>query len=227
MFWDDQYKSQERIWGEGPSILAVAALEYLRSHRPPGESFSILDIGCGYGRDAFYLLDNCKCSVRGIDISKKAIEIASKTVVDNRKQGVEFELRDFRELTQNVYDIVFVSNLYQLLNKEGRNDLRQAAREALKPGGLFFLSTLSVSDPEHRGKGVAIPGEPNSFQDRVYLHLCTKEELAEDFAFLDIEELREREYDEPRATGETHHHISWILIGKSSRGAPSKREDGG
>ncbi len=41
---------------------------------------------------------------------------------------------------------------------------------------------------------------------------CTKEELEEDFQFLSIKELYEHRYDEPRAHGETHHHISWTLI---------------
>ena len=85
---------------------------------------------------------------------------------------------------------------------------------SLKPGGLLFLSTLSVRDPEHYGKGSPVPGEPNSFVDKVYLHLFAREELMHDFGFLEIKELYEHEYAEPRATGEAHHHILWILNGE-------------
>jgi hypothetical protein len=52
----------------------------------------------------------------------------------------------------------------------------------------------------------------SSFINNKYLHFCTKEELEDDFQFLSIKELYEHRYDEPRACGETHHHISWILI---------------
>ena len=101
-----------------------------------------------------------------------------------------------------------------MLRRSEREELRRTVMKVIKPNGLLFLSTLSISDPEHYGKGVPIPKESNSFQDRVYLHFCTREELVEDFAFLSIRELYEHEYYEPRATGETHHHISWILIGE-------------
>ena len=32
MFWDDEYKRNERVWGEGPSELAVAVVEYLQRY---------------------------------------------------------------------------------------------------------------------------------------------------------------------------------------------------
>jgi 2-polyprenyl-3-methyl-5-hydroxy-6-metoxy-1,4-benzoquinol methylase len=84
----------------------------------------------------------------------------------------------------------------------------------LKPNGLLFLSTLSVRDPEHYGKGDPVPGETNSFHDKTYLHLCTKEELIGDFDFIYIKEIYEHAFREPRVIGEAHHHVSWILAGE-------------
>ena len=52
--------------------------------------------------------------------------------------------------------------------------------------------------------------------DKVYLHFCTRNELGNEFYFLEIKELCEHEYYEPHFTGEVHHHISWIQIGKSA-----------
>ncbi|UCC60273.1 MAG: hypothetical protein JSV02_00150, partial [Dehalococcoidia bacterium] len=79
--------------------------------------------------------------------------------------------------------------------------------------GHLFLSTLSVNDPEQYGS--CIPGaiEINSFIDTKYIYLCTRQELEADFDFIDIKELFEHKYDEPRTDG-THHHISWILYGR-------------
>ena len=214
MYWDNEYSSKERIWGQEPSELAIAAVRYLQECKSKNEILSILDISCGYGRDAFYFFNNLKCKNFGIDISEKAIDIASRTVRKEQKEDVKFRCCDFMELKEGKYDIVFVSNLYQLLRKKEREGLRKTVMETLKPEGLLFLSTLSVVDPEHCGKGVPVTEEPNSFQDRVYLHLCTREELVEDFAFLNIKELYEHDYYEPRVTGEVHHHISWILVGE-------------
>ncbi|MEX2739153.1 MAG: class I SAM-dependent methyltransferase [Candidatus Wukongarchaeota archaeon] len=214
MFWDNQYENNGRIWGEGPSELAITTVRYLQKLELNHQTLTLLDIGCGYGRDTFYFLNNLKCKILAIDISEKALDIASNAIPQSQKEDVKFQHCNFTELKKGKYDIVFISNLYQLLKKNERKELRKAVMRTLKPNGLLFLSTLSVKDPEHYGKGTPIPEEPNSFQDRVYLHFCTKEELIEDFAFLKIKKLYEHEYYEPRTKGETHHHISWILIGE-------------
>jgi len=73
-----------------------------------------------------------------------------------------------------------------------------------------------VRDPQHYGKGTPVAGESNSFVDKVYLHLCSEEELREDFGFLSIKELQENPHNEPRANGETHHHLIWLLAGQKS-----------
>ncbi len=213
MSWDKEYKDLGKLWGERPSELAIVAVKYLQKNGLDDTVLSILDIGCGYGRDAFYLLDNLRCSILGIDISRKAVEIAASEAYKTQKEDVKFQCADFTEL-KGEYDILFISNLYQLLKKDKRRKLRRTMKKMLKPKGLLFLSTLSVRDPEHFGRGIPISGEPNSFQDKTYLHFCTRDELNTDFNFLDIKELYEHEYYEPRANGEVHHHISWFLVGQ-------------
>ena len=214
MHWNNEYRSNKQLWGAGPSELAVAAVAYLQGSQYG--SLSILDIGCGYGRDVFYYTANLRCRAIGIDISEQAIELASEAAINRPNSGEEFRRADFKDLGEGQYEVVSVSNFYQLLEKSDRKALRETIRSVLSPSGLLFLRTLSVNDPEHYGKGVPLEGEPNPFRDRAYLHLCTREELAADFSFLNIKELYEHEYDEPRATGETHHHISWILIGENA-----------
>lgn len=214
MYWDDLYTKDDLIWGEGPSELAVAAVKYLRKYKPDTRTLGVLDIGCGYGRDSFYLRDNLECRVLGIDISGKAIDMASKKTLEMKKEDVKFLKCDFGALGEGKYDVVLSSHVYQLLQADERRAFRETVMSSLKPGGLLFLSTLSVRDPEHHGKGSPVPGEPNSFVDKVYLHLFAREELMQDFDFLEIKELYEHEYTEPRATGEAHHHILWILNGE-------------
>lgn len=216
MHWEDEYKKNKKLWGEGPSELAQAAVDYIRKSGRGDDSLSVLDVGCGYGRDAFYYSANLDCSILGIDLSEKAIEIASNAAAEKHIERIGFRCRDFAHLEESEYDAVCASNLYQLLMPKERESLRRTVMRTLKPGGLFFLSTLSLTDPEHHGKGTPIPEEPNSFsfEHRIYLHFCKRKELAEDFSFLDIKELYEQEYHEPRATGEAHHHVSWILIGR-------------
>jgi len=212
MFWNSEYKSNERIWGEGPSELAVAAARYLRECKSGVGVFNILDIGCGYGRDAFYLLNKISCRITGVDVAQNAIDIAADSIPETQRENVGFHCCNFMEVEEAGYDIVFISNLYHLLKKDEREAIGKTVVRTMKRNGLLFLSALSVNDPEHHGKGVPIPGESNSFRDKTYIHLFNREELLEDYAFLNIKELYEHEYYEPRATGETHHHVLWILV---------------
>ena len=214
MYWDNEYESKKLVWGKGPSELAIAAVRYLQECESSNKILDIVDIGCGYGRDAFYFSDNLRCRILGIDISKQAIDMASSEAFKAQKGHVIFQCSDFTELEEGKSDIVFISNLYHLLKEYERKELRKAVMRTLKPNGLLFLNTLSVTDPEHYGKGIPVPNAPHSFQDRVYLHFCTSEELINDFAFLNIKELYEHEFHEARCTGEEHHHISWILVGE-------------
>ena len=219
MRWEEEYKANEQLWGANPSELALAAVEFIDKAGAGAETLAILDLGCGYGRDAMYYSERLDCAALGIDLAAKGIEIGQKAVSDAKIAGVNFEVRDLKYFREGAYDVVCASNLYQLLRPGQRRELRETVKASLKPGGLFVLSTLSTIDPEHFGVGKAIPGEANSysFDHRTYLHFCVEDELRDDFDFLDIAKLYEHEYDEPRATGEVHHHISWILIGKRTR----------
>ncbi len=212
LFWDKEYENYLRIWGDRPSELAIIAVRYLKSHQLEDKYLSVLDIGCGYGRDCLYLARHLNCCIFGIDISQNAIDILKNSTVDPSTKAIQFKCCDFRDIDQCKYDIVFASNLYQILQRKQREEFRIKVADILKPGGLLFLNNLSTNDPEEYGKGEPCPDERNSFINNKYLHFCTKEELEEDFQFLSIKELYEHRYDELRAHGETHHHISWILI---------------
>jgi SAM-dependent methyltransferase len=212
--WDSKYLSSRRIWGQKPSELAVASSRYLVSNGLNAEKLSIIDIGCGYGRDSISFSQTRKCSVLGIDISEKAIKLALDSRPKTDEEDLQFQCRDFKDLKDRLFDIVFASNLYHLLRPDDRHEFRSLVRRTLKLDGLLFLLTLSVNDPEHYGKGTAVPDDAHSFQDQLYFHLSTRKELAADFAFLDIRELYEHEYYEDQASGTPHHHVSWILIGQ-------------
>ena len=67
MTWNDTYLADKHVWGDKPSELAVFAGHLLQAIKKQNEAVEILDIGCGYGRDAVYLAQSLKCRVLGID----------------------------------------------------------------------------------------------------------------------------------------------------------------
>jgi len=222
MTWDNIYRNQQHIWGQRPSALAAFTCHYLQGVKSSSKTIKILDLGCGYGRDATYLARNINCRILGIDNSSEAIEMARKALAADLESRVSFQCCDFRQIPEGKFEIVFASNFYHLLKMKERQAFRNTIKWSLKPGGMLFLSTLSASDPEHFGKGKPVENEANSFHDQRFLHFCTREELERDFSFLTIRELSEHEYYEPRSNGDVHHHILWILLGMNRHAKPWK-----
>jgi cyclopropane fatty-acyl-phospholipid synthase-like methyltransferase len=214
MVWDKAYTQGKKLWGEGPSELALFVGAYLKNSSHNQRELHVLDIGCGYGRDAFYLAQNANAYVIAVDNSSVAIDMAKELCPKELDKKIELLCYNFNELVDK-YDVIFAANLYPILNREERAQFRETIRRCLKIGGLFFLSTLSVKDKHYTGKGPSVADEENSYRlEGGFLHLSTREELESDFNFLNISALFEREHDESHAEGETHHHISWILMGQ-------------
>jgi SAM-dependent methyltransferase len=230
-YWDERYRRDGKIWGDGPSELARLAVARLSF--AAGRGFDLLDVGCGYGRDSLYLAQELGCRVLGIDPSPVAVATARRG-----RRGdldVEFEAADPATFATadpatfatarppgdggdaggaarpDRYDVVYASNVYHLLPPAGRRAFAAAVTALTRPGGLFLLSTLSPRDPQHYAKGAPVAGEERSWIEHCYLHFCTADELEAEFADLELLDLEERSYEERHADGRLHHHTSWFM----------------
>jgi len=215
LHWERRYATGGRVWGDGPSELARLAVARLRPYATP--DLSILDVGCGYGRDARYLAAELGCRVTGLDPSPTAVAAARKA--RTAELEVEYLAGDLASLASDAehagpYDVTFVGGVYHLLGPIGRREFAAAVAAATRPGGLLFLSTLSPRDPQHYAVGEPVSGEERSWVAHVYLHFCTADELIADFSAFDVLDLEERSYDEQLANGQAHRHASWFLEGR-------------
>jgi SAM-dependent methyltransferase len=211
--WDKAYDSQGSVWGDRPGELAVFAGDFLTRANGDPSTLEIADLGCGYGRDAFYLASRLGCAVTGIDSSAKAISLANQSRPEELKNRVSFICADLAGLDRT-FPVIFAANLYQVLRLGERARLAATVIERLSPGGLLFLGTLSTRDPEEYGKGRPVSGEDDSFESEKFLHFATRSELERLFSPLAILELCERRYLEPHPGGRTHDHIAWMLAAR-------------
>lgn len=219
--WDPEYRRLGAVWGDEPSVLARYALHYFRGHRLRTERPRLLDVGCGYGRDAVALAEYTE--IRGIDASATAIEAARRRTKELGIGSAEFLCGDFWTAPWGTADIVYCSNIYHLLRPGERQEFVRRIGEALAAGGLLLLSTLSSRDPQHAATGIPVDGDVGSIVDpdqQKYLHLSTESELRQEFAGFEMLLLEEHDYIEPRKDGD-HHHVSWILVARKKR---SQRE---
>lgn len=215
MDWNREYRNHGALWGKDPSELAKIAVGYILDNQRVRNGLAVLDIGCGYGRDALHMGENLSCTIHGIDASQTAIVIAREALTGaGYGDQARFQCLSFSDHAgQERYDIVFVSNLYHLLRKNERAQLRDVISRVMKPGGFLFLNTLSANDTEEYGKGEPVGDDEFSFQGQKFFHFSPEEELKADFAFVTIERLYEHSYIEYRVDRD-HVHVSWVLIGK-------------
>jgi SAM-dependent methyltransferase len=214
-YWDGRYRRNGRLWGDGPSELARLTVARLKAEPVlpgTGPLLKVLDVGCGYGRDAVCLAAELEARVLGVDPSPVAVDAALEFAGD--EPDLEFAVAGPEDLVAAhaaSFDVVVASNVYHLLPPAVRRRFAAAVVALPRPGGRFFLSTLSPRDPQHYGVGEPVPGEEDSWFEHCYLHFCREGELRSEFGALKIVNLEERKYEERHADGRVHQHVSWFL----------------
>lgn len=113
-------------------------IDYQRSYDPflafIPPAGSILDVGCGAGRDSKYFLEQ-GFSVTSLDASEELVKIASSYT------GQPVRHMTFNEINfTNTFDGVWaVASLLHVPSNEIGNIFQKIA-QALKPGGIFYAS---------------------------------------------------------------------------------------
>jgi SAM-dependent methyltransferase len=110
------------------------------------ENASVLDLGCGQGRDALFIARHGH-SVIGVDLS----EIGIRQMTDDARAegldvtGVVGDVLDYK--SRRKFDVVILDRVLHLLLDDGERDaaLRLAARLTAKGGHLLIADT-----PKHR-----------------------------------------------------------------------------
>jgi 2-polyprenyl-3-methyl-5-hydroxy-6-metoxy-1,4-benzoquinol methylase len=215
--WERVYSQEGKRWGVEPGGLARTAVARLREE-PAGAGgarpLRILDVGCGYGRDSVHLARELGAAVVGIDPAAKAIELARGFA----PVGLSLEYR--RAVAEDVadgpFDVVFAANTYHVLRPPARLALAGRVPELLVPGGFFFLSTLTIGDPEHYGKGTPVAGDEESWLDgETYLHFSSQDSLEREFGALRMERVEPHAFTEPHAGGTAHRHVHWLMVARA------------
>ena len=104
------------------------------SNNPSGPS--ILEIGCGDGRDAKEIVLRAS-AYTGFDISEELIKLARKHVPNGDFKVADATTYNYPE---NKFDVVFAFASLLHLNKNEVKVVLDKVYKALKPGGIFFIS---------------------------------------------------------------------------------------
>ena len=113
-----------------------------------GPGVRLLDLGCGYGSTARYLAGRFGCSVTGVNISEKELQLAGERGKDaGLDHLLTFEFGDFHRLEypDASFDVVWSQEAF--LHAADKGVVLSECRRVLKPGGtLIFTDILVRSD---------------------------------------------------------------------------------
>jgi ubiquinone/menaquinone biosynthesis C-methylase UbiE len=169
--WDREYNELQVIPSSTRTLASkalVAAAHRLRLH--PG--CTVLDIGCGNGRNSVYLAQR-GANVHALDFSTTALDrlqtLASSTRVSDSVHAYCASLVDRLPFRDGSFPVVIDSYVFCHFLAEGLKDhYLNELRRVAKPGGLVFLSLFPPEDGYYqtmigrRGPDGIIVTDPNN-----------------------------------------------------------------
>jgi tellurite methyltransferase len=129
--YDERYDQDSYYWGLKPSSMCSRILEIAPSSR----GITLLDIGCGEGRDAvFFARKGYK--VTGFDTSPVGIEKAER-LAEESQVTVEFFTADINEFRlDRTFDVIFSTGVLQYIPPELREEVFENYRKFTAPSGI-------------------------------------------------------------------------------------------
>jgi len=152
-FWNAEYRSGNHLaLSNNPSEDLAKFTRWLergygRTYLNP--TVSVLDLGCGNGRNLIYLAKNFGIKGIGIDNSSEAISQAKRA---SANLPLEYQIRSIANpllIQDNSQTFVLDMMTSHFLKSDGRTNLRQEIIRVLKPDGWLFWKTFLRDEDEH------------------------------------------------------------------------------
>ncbi len=146
--WSAEYKKQgiPSSFRKDPTRAVTEFIAWLEKEGVEGKSAA--DLGCGLGRNSFYLAAQ-GYTVTALDLLEENIE-AVNDQASLQKLPIKAFAQDVSEpwpIAPNSLDIAIDIFCYKhITNKEAQKNYRKELHKALKPNGFYFISLASVND---------------------------------------------------------------------------------
>lgn len=135
--YDKRYDQDDYYWGLKPSSTCARVLELM----PPDRAVTLLDVGCGEGRDAVFFAGK-GYAVTAFDASPVGIEKARR-LADKANVNIDAFVADINEFRlSSTFDVIFSTGVLQYIPPELRTEILGNYRRFTRPKGLNALSVF-------------------------------------------------------------------------------------
>lgn len=108
----------------------------INNHLPAEKTSRIADLGCGYGQLLFCLKAMGYTNFEGVDASSEQVQIAHRLGLKEVKQG---DLSSFLKETTGKYDVIFLMDVLEHLNKSDAMNLLDLIGNSLSDHGRLII----------------------------------------------------------------------------------------
>lgn len=220
--WEKEYQKPLLMTKkEGPQNFIVQFMKYLKKEKGlPMSDLTVLDLGCGTGRNSNYLAERGN-SVIGIDLASNALQMASERA---KKAGLEEQVTYIHQsigkplpFKDNYFDLILDITASNSIKSSEREVYLKESSRVLKPGGYMILRAL-CKDGDQNAQNL-LKSSPGGELDTYYLKDLQITERV--FSEVDIKNLYGRYFDfdklvkdvgYPNIKGVTYKRKYWLAI---------------
>lgn len=152
-FWDSEYKNADhlKLSTDHSEDLEKFTRYIIRAKRGDilAMDASVLDVGCGNGRNLIFLAREYGLKGVGYDISAQAIEQARQASTDFDLTYEARSIAGLLTIPDNSQSLVLDMMTSHFLNKKEREFLRDEIFRVLLPGGFLFMKTFLADEDLH------------------------------------------------------------------------------
>jgi len=199
MDYDSKYLKKEFYWGLKPHHLVVDSIQHLPKNA------KVLDLGCGEGKDSFFLAKN-NFNVTSIDFSEEGIRKLNE-FAKKEKLKIKADVSNVKSYLQDCekFDAIFAMNVLQFIDKKNIFKTIKQIQSKTKPKGLNVIASFVAENPKQK-KIVLSKG-------RYFFDKGELKKLYKDWKFLFYEEKigNWETHGEPR-----HRHFTVKVIAQKS-----------
>jgi SAM-dependent methyltransferase len=212
-YWNERYREGGFEWGPNHTIVAEIARDMMEERGFK----TVLDVGCGYGRDCIYLA-KYGFDVMGVDPSVEGLHLARDWA---RKEGlnigfsaVDINANDFDDCS---YDVIIMFNTLHFMLERERGKAVSEIQRILRGGGVFIQAAFSQGERGY-GRGTEVEKDTFEFKKGRPVHFFPEQELKAMFAHFSLLRLEETDIFEVHQSGDQHYHREWVMVAEKRGG---------